>query len=134
MRYAKKTLLLILALMLIFVSAFYAYATPRWSYITTIAANMDFDEDGSVFITVTCDSDFDETNKITAKCELQQYDGSWKTIKTWTETNNDSVISYTKEYAVAKNYSYRLKITVSAYMNSTLMEKVTGEYAETFYR
>lgn len=134
MKCAKKVILVVATIMILAASVLTAYAAPRWSYLTMISADMDFDDNNIVTVSVDCDSDPRDINKITAKCELQKYDGSWTTIKTWTETNNDSLISYTKTYAVAKNYSYRLKVTVSAYYNSTLKEKVTGEYDETFYR
>lgn len=134
MKYAKRVILVMAAMAVLVMSAATTYAAPRWSYLTTIAADMNFSDNGIVTVSVMCDADSRDVNKITAKCELQQYDGSWKTIKTWTETNNDSIIRYTKTYAVAKNYSYRLKVTASAYQNSTLKEKVTGEYDETFYR
>lgn len=134
MKYAKRVILTAVTIMILAASAVTAYAAPRWSYLTMISADMDFDDNNIVTVSVECDSDPRDVNKITAKCELQKYDGSWGTVKTWTETSNDSMIRYTKTYAVAKNYSYRLKVTVSAYNNSTLKERVTGEYDETFYR
>lgn len=134
MKYAKRVILVMAAMTVLAMSVVPAYAAARWSYLTTIAAGIDFDDNGIVTVSVMCDADSRDVNKITAKCELQQYDGSWKTIRTWTETNNDSIIRYSKTYAVAKNYSYRLRVTASAYQNSTLKERVTGEYDETFYR
>lgn len=135
MKYARRVVSVILAMMILTMLAFTVSAAPRWSYITTIAADMAFDDEGIVTISIMCDSDLFETNKITAKCELQQFkNGAWKTIKTWTETDNSSSVMYEKTYAVAKNYSYRLKMTASAYMDSELLEQVTGEYAEKFYR
>jgi len=133
MKYAKRVILVVFSIMILTASVVTAYAAPRWSYLTLIAADMDFDDNGTVTVSVTCDSDPRDINKITARCELQQYNWSWKTIKTWTETNNDCTIRYTKTYTVAKNYSYRLKVTASAYKDSTLKEKVIGEYDETFY-
>lgn len=133
MTYAKKTGLVILTMVVLLLSTVVVHAAPRWSYITTIAADLDINDQGIATVYVLCDSDPRDTDKITAKCELQKYNGSWKTIKTWTETANDAVIDYTKTYAVAINYSYRLKITASAYMGSTLKERVSGNYSETFY-
>lgn len=134
MKYVKKVVLVILTTMVLMASAITVYAAVRWSYLTTIAAGLDFEDNNIVHVSVTCDSDPRDVNKMTVKCELQQYDGKWKTIKTWTETKNDSVIRFYKDYAVEKNYSYQLKITASIYDGSTLLEKVSGEYAEQFYR
>ena len=54
--------------------------------------------------------------------ELQQYNGGWNTIKSW--TNTDSAFAVVEEdYYVEKGYSYRLKLTHSAYTTSwTLVE------------
>lgn len=134
MKYARKVILVVMATVSLLATAFSAYAAPRWSYLTTIAADLHFEDNGIVHVEVMCDGDDWDVDKITAKCELQQYNGSWKTIKTWTQTENDSIVWLEKDYAVAKNYSYRLKVTASVYQGSVLLEEVTGEYAEQFYR
>ncbi len=140
MKHLKKKLLVSLFLMVLVLSSITAYAstvctpTPLWSYLTMITAGMDINSNNIAEISVTCDSDMFDTNKITAKCELQQLSGSWKTIKSWSETNNDSYIMYTKEYAVAKNYSYRLKVTASAYKDSKLLETVTEYFDYGYYQ
>lgn len=134
MKYVKKVVLVVLTTMVLMASAVTVYAAVQWSYLTTIAAGLEFEDNNIVHVSVTCDSDPRDVNKMTVKCELQQYDGGWKTIKTWTETKNDSVIRFYKDYAVAKNYSYQLKITASVYDGSTLLEEISDEYAEQFYR
>lgn len=54
--------------------------------------------------------------------ELQQYDGGWDTIKSWTDSGSIAAI-VDKDYYVDKGYSYRLKLTHSAYnTNWTLVE------------
>lgn len=134
MKYGKKVTSAVMAAMFLLTTAFNAYAAPRWSYLTTIAADLHFEDNGIVHVEVMCDGDDSDVDKITAKCELQQYNGSWKTIKTWTQTENDSIVWLEKDYAVAKNYSYRLRVTASVHQDSVLLEEVTGEYAEQFYR
>lgn len=134
MKYIKKIVITILLMVMVLMSSIDAYAaTPRWSYLTTIAANLHFDDYNGVEIDVMCDSDAMETNKIKVVCELQQYNSSWKTIKSWTETRDNVYVVFTKYYAVAKNYSYRLKITAYTYKDSVLLEKDTQYLAETFY-
>lgn len=54
--------------------------------------------------------------------ELQQYDGGWNTIKSWTNASASFAI-VEEDYYVEKGYSYRLKLTHSAYnTNWTLVE------------
>jgi len=56
--------------------------------------------------------------------ELQQLNGSWKTIKTWTATGDTSV-SLEKTYFVLPDYSYRFKVTNKAYYsNGSLIESI----------
>lgn len=134
MRYARKVTLAVLTAVILLTAAFSAYAAVNWDYLITIAPDMHFKDSSLVHVDVMCDADDNDVDKMTVKCELQQYNGSWKTIKTWTQTENDSIVWMEKDYAVAKNYSYRLRITASVYKNSVLLEQVTGEYAEQFYR
>lgn len=44
------------------------------------------------------------------KVELQQKNSTWKTIKTWIDTDDVSAV-ISKNYSVSKGYSYRLKTT-----------------------
>lgn len=140
MKHLKKRFLAALFVMTLVVSSITAYAstvqtpTPRWSYVTMITAGMDVDDYNAASISVTVNCDAYDINKVKAKCELQQLDGSWKTIKSWTETNDDNYIMYSKEYAVAKKYSYRLKVTAYAYMDSKLLETVTEYFDYGYYQ
>ena len=47
--------------------------------------------------------------------ELQQYDGGWGTIKTWTARDWISA-AVDEDWYVASGYSYRLKLTHKAYI------------------
>lgn len=134
MKYARKAFLMTLVTVFMVVAVFPVHAAARWSYLTTIAADLEFNSNGHALISVMCDADANDIDKITVKCELQQYNGGWKTIKTWTESRNGPTVMFDKEYAVAKDHSYRLKITASVYSDFILLEKVTGEYAERSYR
>lgn len=54
--------------------------------------------------------------------ELQQYDGSWNTIKTWYNAEN-SRFAVVSEYYYVVNGTYRLKVTHEAYnSNGTVAE------------
>lgn len=133
MRYAKKGFLVVLSIMILMASAVTVHAAARWTYLITIGSNLDFSGDYAE-IDIACDADANDVDKITAKCELQQFDGSWKTIKKWSETSNGSEIMYSKSYPVYKNYSYRVKVTASVYKNGILLEEVVDEGPYQFFQ
>lgn len=65
--------------------------------------------------------------------ELQQYNGSWDTVKTWTASGN-TMCALDELWSPAKNYNYRLKITFNAYNSSgTRIETVTKYSSEVYY-
>lgn len=123
-RLLKKSLVIV-TLFVMLVSTVTAFAaTPRWSHLAAIQGTIEV-SNGVARITVFCDASTANVTKVKAKCELQKYDDSWKTIKTWTETQSGTFASYEKTYAVAKGYDYRLRVTGYAYNGSTLLEEAT---------
>ena len=121
----RKVILFVAAIFIMAMTATaYAAPVPRWSYIGGIQGVLEV-SDGNAEIEVYCNAATVGVTKVTAKCELQQLDGSWKTIKTWTETESGTSVHYFKSYAVSENYSYRLKITGAAYNGTTLLESAT---------
>lgn len=56
------------------------------------------------------------TDKVTIYADLQQCkNGSWITIKSWSETSNDYMGSISKTYSVDKGYTYRVRASFTAY-------------------
>lgn len=133
MKYAKKGFLVVLSFMILVLSAATVYAAPRWNYLITIGSNLEFSGDFAD-VNIVCDADAFDVDKITVKTELQKFDGSWKTVKSWSESRNASTIRYSKSYAVAKNYSYRVKVTASVYKDSKLLETVVDEGPYEFFQ
>lgn len=140
MKYAKSKIFMALVMMITILTTTTAFAAgpapapaPRWSHLTTITADMEVDNSGWATITVMADADCQTVTSIKAKCQLQQYDGSWKTLKTWTESNDNCIILYSKNYAIPKNYSYRLRVTAYAYKNTTLLESSTVDFDYGYY-
>lgn len=107
--------------------------TPYWSYLIAMSGNMSVSGSGVATIEAECRADALTVDKVKVTCELQRLDGSWETIKTWTETSDGNVIWYTKNYAIYKNYSYRLKITSYAYSNNELLESATEYFSYGYY-
>ena len=55
-----------------------------------------------------------ENADISMTAELQRLDRNWKTIKTYTNSEDSAKLcSIDKSYAVTSGYDYRLKVTVS---------------------
>lgn len=106
--------------------------TPRWDYLVMMSAGMEIDNNKAL-ITVCCESNYKEVDKMVVKCELQQYDGGWKTIKSWQETENDWTILFEKTYGVYKNYSYQIKLTAKAYKDGSLLESATEYFPYGYY-
>lgn len=133
MKYAKKGFLVVISIIILMVSAITTHAATRWSYLITVGSNLEFSGDYAE-IDIACTADVNDVDKITAKCELQQFESSWKTIKKWSESRNGSEIMYSKSYPVYKNYSYRVKVTVSAYKDGILLEEVVDEGPYEFFQ
>lgn len=128
------SMFLALAIMFTAIPCMSADAAARWSHLTLISGQMDIDENNWVTATVVCDCSAKEANSLSATCELQQLNGSWKTIKTWNEKTSGTSLLYSKNYAVDKGYSYRLKITARAYQDSKLLESVTEYFDYGYYQ
>jgi len=127
--------LILLSVLVISATAFASTLRAlRWSHLIAMSGNMSVNDSGIATITAECRADYMTVDQVKLKCELQQLDNSWKTIKTWTETANKNSIIYEKEYAIYKNYSYRLKITSYVYSNGTLLETATENFDYGYYK
>ena len=101
---------------------------PNYVAITRVYNYLGMETDGQLL----CIGETDVQNRYNTgvKMELQQYDGGWDTIKTWTDTGTKSV-SLEKYYSVASGYSYRLKLTHYSYdSNWNQLEAIT-KYSST---
>ena len=130
MKRISRKVLAVVILVVMLLSTISAYAvTPRWTYLTLIEGSIDISNEVAEII-VSCDATRDDVTKVKVKCELQKYDESWETIKTWTETETGTIVNYEKTYAVTSGYEYRLKVTGYAYSGSTLLESATEYFYE----
>ena len=124
----KRILCLILALLLVMLSVTPALAAenessvmPRYSYIGQIYAYLQIGSLGLSACQANCHIESGDHVVLTA--QLQQYNGSgWTTLKTWSATDDDYA-AISKNYAVPKGYTYRLRASCSVYNASgTLVE------------
>lgn len=116
------------------ITAFAGTPQPRWSHWTMISGDIEIESDNLCMVTVVGDCSSREANKVKITCELQQLDGSWKTIKTWTDSANSTSLLMQYHYGIAKKYSYRLKVTAKAYKDSKLLETVTSYFDYGYYQ
>lgn len=134
MKQFRKAVLATLVLITLLSSSILAFGATRWTNIAMISGDMDIISPNMAKVWVDASGEsHNGMNRIKVKCELQKKNGSWKTIKTWSEVFNDIMISYTKEYPVETGYEYRLKLTVYAYNNNTLLEQVTEFFDYGYY-
>ena len=70
---------------------------------------------------------------VTVVMELQQKNGTWRTIRTWTEKGGTDVI-VDESYRVSSKYSYRVADTAKVYNSSgRLVESKTSYSGEVYY-
>jgi len=139
-RYLSKVLAVILAIMICFGTNVYASNTvvtdeennsivsPCFIAITRYWNNLTLNSGGRL----TCEADLSVNMGYIASIdmELQQYSGGWTTIKSWTGTNPKNVY-LCKDWYVAKNYSYRLKLTYKALDSSYNVIETFVTYSNT---
>ena len=131
MKQLKKCLALVLASVLLLAMTSTAYA--RWDHMVVVRGTIRIDSWNNAHIEVSCSADGTTVDSVSAICELQQLDGGWNTIATWEESNDSNNLLYEKDYAVYKGYSYRLKITATAYQGSREVETVTEYFDYGYY-
>lgn len=66
------------------------------------------------------------------KVELQQYDGGWKTIKTWNDSDRDYA-SVSEHYTVPSGYAYQLKVTSKSYTSSWSQIESDTNYSDIIF-
>jgi len=96
--------------------------TPNFVSIMTFSNDFSISSQGKASVTsyVTAIG----VNKCSITVDLQRYvNGSWTTIKTWTETNNNSYCSLGKSYYVSSGYQYRMTAYASVYNNGSFIEQ-----------
>ncbi|WIV13507.1 hypothetical protein [Proteiniborus sp. MB09-C3] len=87
----------------------------QMTYINNISNDFTISA-GQAYIACSVKGYNDITDKVAIYVNLQQYkDGSWVTIKSWSETFNDYIGNINKTYSVDKGYTYRVRASFTAY-------------------
>lgn len=100
---------------------------PRYTYIKQVGAGLQI-QNKTAYLYAECIT-YNKAN-ISVKVELQRYEnGTWKTIKTYSNSANDTECVVSEEYAVTSGYDYRTNITVNA-NGESLTKKSSVEYCK----
>ena len=138
MKGLKSQFLLVLAIVITMMSSISAFANdgivPRWSYLWMISADLDVDDYNSATVSVEASRDPTDTDSLKVTTKLQQFNGGWKTYKSWTDNIDDSFAMIEKYTAIPKGYSYRIQVTVSTYKNGKFLESATENFEYGFYQ
>lgn len=98
--------------------------SPMFTYIFRAEANIYINSTGKATIDTDLYGNSDVTNT-KAIIRLQQYsNGSWTTIKTWNESSNSRILSFSSTYNVSSGNDYRVQSIVTAY-SGTKSESTT---------
>ncbi len=94
---------------------------PRFAYINVFQSNFDISSSGraeaEVFLLAY------GVDQVKVEANIQQYrNGSWQTIKNWSNTENGTSSSLRKYLYLTSGYSYRLIAKGYVYVNSITVE------------
>ena len=103
----------------------------RYTYIiNATATSLGINSNGRATITnaVSCNSDVD---KVTVSSYLQKYsNGTWTTVKHWTDTENDNRYAGSHSYYVSSGNSYRVITYFYAYDGSASESITRNDYQD----
>lgn len=110
--------------------------SPQWSDVSTIVSDMKVDSWGIATVSATGQAKASSSaDSVEVILDLQKYEnGSWNTIKTWTDKKDVKFATVVERYAIAKGYSYQLNITVNAYKGNTIIETASDIYYYGLYK
>lgn len=104
----------------------------QWQYVNTIQASLTIDETLGI---ATCYGRITAKNTYPVKVEvrLQVYkNNTWTNLKTWTNTGTMNC-STTNQYAIARNYTYRVYVIGYVYNSSgIIIESASGTHTVEF--
>lgn len=108
----------------------------QWSDVSTILSEMTVDSWGVATVSASGQAKSSSSaDSVELIVDLQKYEnGSWNTIKTWTDKKDVKFAAIYEKYAIAKGYSYRLNITVNAYKGNSIIETASDIYYYGLYK
>jgi len=97
---------------------------PFWQEITEFRNNFNISSTGKATVTVILYAY--DVDSIEVEANLQQYkNGSWVTIKSWSNSSNDYYCGIGESWYVMSGYNYRLYSIGTVYENEVPVEQTT---------
>lgn len=138
----KKSIAFVLAVMMILVSAGFAFASEppdqsnpgkeaaayRWTGINSITGTFDILSGDMANPVVRGTTYAGQVDYVNVTVRLKRNSGSgWSSIKVWNQNITISLNKFTfnETYKVGKNYSYKYAATVKSYKNGVLLDTIT---------
>ncbi|MEW8974003.1 MAG: hypothetical protein AB2375_07395 [Tissierellaceae bacterium] len=98
---------------------------PMFTNINVFQATFDISSNGNSSSTVYLNAR--DVDKVEIRADLQQYKaGSWTTIKSWSNSKEGTNHGFTKNWYVAKGYSYRLVSYGYVYKGNKIVEDTSS--------
>jgi len=105
---------------------------PMWSHVNQFNNSFSITPAGMADIESTLYAF--EVDVIEIKVDLQQFkNGSWVTIKSWTETTDYVVCKLVGKWYVVKGYGYRMVATGRVYIGGQMVEEVSFSSRVIYY-
>ncbi len=106
--------------------------TPKFSYINSFYNDFEISDSGNV--SVSSYLNVDNSNQVKITGYLQQFnDGSWKTVKSWSNTSSGNDVVLKKEWTVASGYTYRYVSYGFVYVGGSMVESTRNESSKIYY-
>jgi hypothetical protein len=106
---------------------------PYFTHINIATCGMDINSSGKASMSSTMIA-YSSVDKVRLKNYLQRYDnGSWTTIKSWSQTTEGTRAFWSKTYYVNSGYYYRLKTYFYTYNGSTIIESTSATSSNVYY-
>lgn len=131
----KKKIILILSLVILCIAPLQVYAasnsseshviSPMWVSITDYSNSFNISASGlAQFETILYARS--TINKVVINASIQQYkNGSWQTLKSWSNTSNSNSGYLSQQLYVTSGYYYRLVSTATVYRNNVFVEQTS---------
>ncbi len=108
------------------------YSTTRFTNIVLFQNSFEISDHGKASVSAYLTAR--NVDKVKVSTKLQQYkNGSWQTIKSWTQTSSGTYAGLSGTYYVTKGYQYRIVSTGKVYLNQSLVEQTTYTSNPIFY-
>lgn len=99
---------------------------PCFTYINYATCGMDINSSGKASMASTIVAYSGTVDQVRMNNYLQRYqDGSWTTVKSWSQTTEGTIGVWAKSYYVTSGYNYRQKTYFYVYDGSTVIESTS---------